>query len=101
MARASAQDLAADSMVNLNQARTGCDFQIRVLAGPECERLRSLGFCEKMRVRKLMGADSHAKYFELKQMAAHRCPRELGKRIKRSELMFHHEVTNQMLWNRF
>jgi len=55
MARASAQDLAADSMVNLNQARIGCDFQIRVLAGPECERLRSLGFCEKMRVRKLMG----------------------------------------------
>jgi len=52
-------------------------------------------------VRKLMGDESHAKYFELKQMAAHRCPRELGERIKRSELMFHHEVTNQMLWNRF
>jgi len=42
-------------MVNLNQARTGCDFQIQVLSGPDCERLRSLGFCEKMRVRKLMG----------------------------------------------
>ena len=55
MARASAQDLAADSMVNLNQASTGCDFQIRILSGPECDRLRSLGFCEKMRVRKLMG----------------------------------------------
>ncbi|MGD9546577.1 MAG: glutamine synthetase family protein [Candidatus Krumholzibacteriia bacterium] len=52
-------------------------------------------------VRELMEPDSHAKYLELKQMCAHRCPRELGDRIKRAEIMFHHEVTNQMLWNRF
>ena len=34
-------------------------------------------------------------------MAAHRCPRDMGNLIKRSEIMFHHEVTNQMLWNTF
>lgn len=55
MARVSTQDLTTDSLVNLNQAGVGCDFQIRVLSGPDCERLRSLGFCEQMRVRKLMG----------------------------------------------
>lgn len=55
MARASVEDLKADSLVSLNQAGVGCDFQIRVLTGPECERLRALGFCESMPVRKLMG----------------------------------------------
>jgi len=55
MAHVSAQDLEVDSLVNLNQAGVGCDFQIRVLSGPECERLRMLGFCESMKVRKLMG----------------------------------------------
>ncbi len=52
-------------------------------------------------LRDLMGEDSHSKYHELKQMSAHRCPRELGTIIKRAELRFHHEVTNQMMWNRF
>ncbi len=52
-------------------------------------------------LKEIMGEDSHLKYLELKEMAAHRCPRELGNRIKRAEIMFHHEVTNQMLWNRF
>jgi glutamine synthetase len=52
-------------------------------------------------VRELMGEESHSKYLELKEMCAHRCPRELGERIKRAEIMFHHEVTNQMLWSQF
>ncbi len=52
-------------------------------------------------IKQLLGNESHAKYLELKEMCAHRCPRELGTRIKRAEIMFHHEVTNQMIWNRF
>ena len=52
-------------------------------------------------IRDLLGDDSHVKYHDLKRMCAHRCPRELGNRIKRAEIMFHHEVTNQMLWNQF
>ncbi len=42
-----------------------------------------------------------AKYVDLKQMAADRCPRDLGTLIKPSEILFHHEVTNQMLWSQF
>ena len=52
-------------------------------------------------VRELLGAESHAKYCDLKEMAAHRCPREMGNRIKRAEIMYHHEITNQMIWNQF
>ncbi len=52
-------------------------------------------------MKEIMGESSHQKYLELKEMCAHRCPRGLGDRIKRAEIMFHHEVTNQMLWNRF
>jgi glutamine synthetase len=49
----------------------------------------------------LMSADVHEKYASLKQASADRCARILGTRIKRSELQFHHEVTNQYLWNQF
>jgi len=44
-------------------------------------------FRRSMWVKEVLGAASHAKYHELKEMSAHRCPR--------------HEVTNQMIWNQF
>ena len=49
----------------------------------------------------ILGEESHAKYIEVKQMAADRCPKALGTLVKRGEVMFHHEVTNQLLWNTF
>ena len=49
----------------------------------------------------LLGADVHEKYAELKLAAAERCPKALGSRVKRSEIQFHHEVTNQYLWGQF
>jgi glutamine synthetase len=49
----------------------------------------------------LLGDEAHSKYVELKQRAADRCPKELGTRVKREEVMFHHEVTNQFLWSQF
>ena len=44
-----------EGAVTLNEVGVGCDVRIRVLSGPECERLRELGFCEQGRVRKLVG----------------------------------------------
>lgn len=41
------------------------------------------------------------KFAELKTASADRCPRLLGSRIKRAEVQFHHEVTNQYLWSQF
>ena len=49
----------------------------------------------------LLGAEVRDRYADLKQASADRCPRLLGTQIKPSEVQFHHEVTNQYLWNRF
>jgi glutamine synthetase len=58
-------------------------------------------FRESTLVSEIMGPEVHQKYVELKIAAADRCPRALGARIKRSEIIFHHEVTNQYLWSLF
>lgn len=50
---------------------------------------------------RLLGEDVKTKYAQLKQMSAERCPRQLGNIIKRAEVKFHHEVTNQLLWSDF
>ena len=50
---------------------------------------------------KLLGADVKARYAELKQAAADRCPRLLGTFVKAPEVQYHHDVYNQFLWNKF
>ncbi len=49
----------------------------------------------------LLGDSVQEKFAEVKQMQADRCPKALGALIKTAEVQFHHEVTNQYLWNRF
>jgi len=41
------------------------------------------------------------KFVERKQEAADRCPKDLGSRVKNGEILYHHEVTNQVIWNNF
>jgi glutamine synthetase len=50
---------------------------------------------------KLLGEDVKARFADLKQASADRCPRLLGTFVKPSEVQFHHEVYNQFLWNQF
>ncbi len=52
-------------------------------------------------VAALLGEEVRNRYAELKQASADRCSRLLGNFIKPAEIQFHHEVTNQYLWNRF
>ncbi len=52
-------------------------------------------------VADLLGEEVRDRYAELKQASADRCPRLLGTFIKPAEIQFHHEVTNQYLWNQF
>lgn len=52
-------------------------------------------------VQSLLGNEICERYAALKRASADRCPRLLGNRIKRSEIQFHHEVTNQYFWNQF
>jgi len=49
----------------------------------------------------LLGEDVKARYADLKQAAADRCPRLLGTMVKVPEVQFHHEVYNQYLWSMF
>ena len=50
---------------------------------------------------KLLGNDVKARYADLKQTSADRCPRLLGTFVKAPEVQYHHEVYNQFLWNMF
>ncbi len=49
----------------------------------------------------LLGADVKARYADLKQASADRCARLLGTIVKPSEIQFHHDVYNQLLWGQF
>jgi glutamine synthetase len=49
----------------------------------------------------LLGADVKARYGDLKQASADRCPRLLGTFVKAPEVQYHHEDYNQFLWNLF
>jgi glutamine synthetase len=51
--------------------------------------------------QELLGEEVHEKYAELKLASAERCAKALGAIVKRSEIQFHHEVTNQYLWGQF
>jgi glutamine synthetase len=52
-------------------------------------------------VAKLLGEEYKQKYLQLKQAVADRSPVELGTRVKMGEVIYHHEVYNQLLWNQF
>jgi glutamine synthetase len=52
-------------------------------------------------MKEILGETNHAKFAAIKRMVANRSPKDLGNRIKRGEIVFHHEVTNQSLWTDF
>ena len=52
-------------------------------------------------IKRVLGEASFEKYLQYKQAAADRSPKELGSIVKSSEVLFHHDVTTQMLWHKF
>ncbi len=52
-------------------------------------------------IDELLGEDVKARYADLKQASADRCPRLLGTIVKPCEVQFHHDVYNQLLWGQF
>lgn len=52
-------------------------------------------------ITEMLGEDNKEKFVDRKLLSADRCPRELGTIVKTSEILFHHEVTNQHLWALF
>lgn len=49
---------------------------------------------------KILG-NNKEKYLQYKQAAADRCAKDLGTKVKKGEIIYHHEITNQILWNNF
>jgi glutamine synthetase len=52
-------------------------------------------------VGEMLGEENKEKFVDRKIASADRCPRELGTIVKTSEVLFHHEVTNQYIWGKF
>ena len=52
-------------------------------------------------VSQTLGDEVQSRFAALKLASAERCPKALGSQIKLAEIQFHHEVTNQYLWNQF
>jgi len=52
-------------------------------------------------ITKILGESVKNKFLEQKKAVRDRNPRELGTAIKDAEIIYHHEVTNQYLWNQF
>jgi glutamine synthetase len=71
----------------------------RVLPGNIYDAIR---LCKSSEfVAEMLGELAKEKFIERKMAAADRCPRELGTNVKTGEVRFHHEVTNQYIWNNF
>ena len=52
-------------------------------------------------MEKILGTENHEKFAALKKTVAARSPKSLGGKIKNGEILFHHEVYNQLIWAGF
>lgn len=109
-ARIEVRSVAPDSnpyLVLYTLIRTGLEGQkavaksatVATLPGTIQEALRH--FQNSEFIEKMLGKENKTKYVTYKNAAANRCPQELGTKVKRGEVLYHHEVTNQILWNNF
>ena len=73
--------------------------RVRFLPGTIAEALKL--FKASQFVTSLLGAEVQKKYGQAKQLVGDRSPKDLGTTVKTSEVIYHHEVTNQVLWHRF
>ncbi|MFA5829536.1 MAG: glutamine synthetase family protein [Candidatus Gracilibacteria bacterium] len=58
-------------------------------------------FAESEYMMNMLGKHNHQKYADLKRAVADRSPRLLGTRVKCGEVLYHHEVSNQLIWSEF
>jgi len=77
----------------------GSSEQMRLLPGAIQEAMDL--FEGSALMRRVLGETNVEKYLSYKRMAADRSPRDLGTQVKTSEIIYHHDVTNQALWNMF
>lgn len=78
---------------------TGKRPRVRFLAGTISEAVKHFKSSDLM--IRILGHEAKEKYAYYKELAAERSPSALGSRIKNGEVLYHHEVTNQVIWNSF
>lgn len=112
-ARIEIRSVAPDAnpyMVLYTLLRTGLEGKKLERDDTKRERLRFLpdNIYDAMRLFKtsdfmseILGEGNKIKYANFKQLTADRSPKELGTMVKASEILYHHEITNQYLWNKF
>jgi glutamine synthetase len=96
-------------MVMLSVFRTGLEGQVAKIKNlrqaerylPDNIYTALADYRESKWITTLLGEDVKARYADLKQASADRCPRLLGTFVKPQEVQYHHEVYNQYLWNMF
>lgn len=112
-ARIEIRSVAPDAnpyLVLFSILKTGLEGNILSHAEDKRERLRFLPdtvhdairlFKQSDFVGKILEEENKEKYLSFKEAVADRSPKELGNKIKTSEIIYHHEITNQVLWNDF
>lgn len=112
-ARIEVRSVAPDAnpyLVLLTLLKTGLDGKALLKDKDKRDRLRFLPdniydaiklFKSSDLLTKIIGEENKEKFASYKQAAADRSPKGLGKIVKTSEIIYHHEVTNQVLWNNF
>jgi glutamine synthetase len=112
-ARIEVRSVAPDAnpyLVMYSLVRTGLEGEVEKRDDEKRQRVRYLPgtiqtaimqFRQSEWVKKLLGEEYKQKYLQLKQAVADRSPVELGTRVKVGEVVYHHEVHNQLLWNQF
>lgn len=112
-ARIEVRSVAPDSnpyLVLYTLIKTGMEGKKLALTKNKRQRLRYLPgtiqdalklFKASDFIEKILGIGNKTKYASFKEAVADRSPKELGTLIKDSEILYHHEVTNQVLWNTF
>ena len=73
--------------------------RVRFLPGTIYEALKLFKTSEF--ISSILGEEVQKKYVATKQLVCDRSPRNLGTVVKTSEVIYHHEITNQVLWRKF
>ncbi|OGG60911.1 glutamine synthetase [Candidatus Kaiserbacteria bacterium RIFCSPHIGHO2_02_FULL_49_16] len=112
-ARIELRSVAPDAnpyLVLYTMLKTGMEGQKLQKDNGKRERVRTLpdnindaiaDFKSSKFIAQILSEDSKEKFAAFKQVAADRSPKALGAKVKESEIIYHHEVTNQLLWNNF
>ncbi len=112
-ARIEVRSVAPDAnpyLVFFTLLKTGIEGQVEKKSDDKRPRVRCLpgtiqsaiqAFRQSEWMSQALDEDVKKRYLDLKEMVADRSPLELGTRVKKGEVIYHHEVYNQLLWNEF